>query len=131
MRPSPASLGFYVVAYASSPLAQKKALAGKGGEGNKQEEEDRGGVEVLRSATVRAATALTLALALALALTLTLTLTLTPTLALALTLTLTLTRPASWLCSGAPTTCAWWLRSRRRPYPYPYPYPYPHPHPYP
>ena len=88
MRPSPASLGFYVVAYASSPLAQKKALAGKGGEGNKQEEEDRGGVEVLRSATVRAATALTLALALALALTLTLTLT------LALTLTLTLTRSA-------------------------------------
>ena len=53
MRPSPASLGFYVVAYASSPLAQKKALK----EGNKREEEEGGGVEVLRSATVRAATA--------------------------------------------------------------------------
>ena len=53
MRPSPASLGFYVVAYASSPPAQKKALK----EGNKREEEEGGGVEVLRSATVRAATA--------------------------------------------------------------------------
>ena len=90
-----------------------------------------GGTGLAWSADVETLPVCDLALTLALALALTLTLTLTPTLALTLTLTLTLTRPASWLCSGAPTTCAWWLRSRRRPYPYPYPYPYPHPHPYP
>ena len=84
-----------------------------------------GGTGLAWSADVKTLPVCDLALTLTLTLILTptpiLTLTLTP--ALTLTLTLTLTRPASWLYSGAPTTCAWWLRSRRRPYPYPYPYP--------